>query len=56
MKRFIYSALYIASVIAICVGLAHVKGYTIQEAAIADGVVIIIAIAIYKIMFDEFEE
>lgn len=55
MKRAIYTALYIISVLGICEGLVDVKNLTIYEAEIAVGIVTIIAIAIYRSLFDEFK-
>lgn len=55
MKRAIYTLLYIAGFISICVGFAFVEGVTIHETMIGDGIFTVIAIAMYRDFFNEFK-
>lgn len=56
MKRIIYTITFIASVIAMCVGLITIKGIPASEAALPCGVIALLSIALYKDYFNEFEK
>lgn len=56
MSRIIYTILFVVSVLAICIGCAYVKDFAIRETMMADGIVVILAMVIYKGVFNEFRE
>ena len=56
MRRFIYTSLFIASVIAMCVGLITIKDISASEAALPCGVIALLSIVLYKDYFNEFEK